>query len=56
MNLAKRRCETVKNQLVERGIQRELIEIHVHGENDPAATNKTEIGKAANRRVIIKMD
>lgn len=55
MDLAKRRCETVKNALIHLGIASELIEIQVHGEGDPAATNATEKGKAANRRVVIRL-
>lgn len=55
MDLAKRRCETVKNTLIHVGIASELIEIQVHGESNPAATNATEKGKAANRRVVIAL-
>jgi hypothetical protein len=56
MDLAKRRCETVKNALIRLGIASELIEIQVHGESNPAATNATEKGKAANRRVIVSVN
>ncbi|MFM7386568.1 MAG: OmpA family protein, partial [Bacteroidota bacterium] len=56
MDLAKRRCETVKNALIRLGIARELIEVQVHGESNPAATNATEKGKAANRRVIVSVN
>ncbi|MFM7663838.1 MAG: OmpA family protein [Bacteroidota bacterium] len=55
MDLAKRRCETVKNALIRLGIASELIEIQVHGESNPAATNATEKGKATNRRVIVSV-
>jgi len=53
MDLAKRRCEAVKNALIRLGIASELIEIRVHGESNPAASNATDKGKAANRRVVI---
>ena len=56
MDLAKRRCETVKNALIRLGIASEFIEIQVHGESNPAATNATEKGKAANRRVIVSVN
>lgn len=56
IDLAKRRCETVKNALIRLGIASELIEIQVHGESNPAESNATEKGKAANRRVIVSVN
>jgi len=54
--LAKRRCETVRNVLMSQGIPEALIILHIHGEENPMASNSTEKGKAANRRVVVKVD
>jgi outer membrane protein OmpA-like peptidoglycan-associated protein len=56
VDLARRRCETVKNQLVQQGIPIEKIQIQVFGENNPVATNSSEKGKALNRRVEITFE
>ena len=54
--LAKRRCETVRKVLMSQGIPEALIILHIHGEENPMASNSTEKGKAANRRVVVKVD
>lgn len=54
--LAKRRCETVRNVLMSQGIPEALIILHIHGEENPIASNQTAKGKAANRRVVVKVD
>lgn len=54
--LAKRRCETVRNVLMSQGIPEALIILHIHGEENPIASNHTAKGKAANRRVVVKVD
>jgi outer membrane protein OmpA-like peptidoglycan-associated protein len=54
--LAKRRCETVRKVLMSQGIPDELLILHIHGEADPIASNNTTKGKAANRRVVVKID
>ena len=54
--LAKRRCETVRKVLMSQGIPEALIILHIHGEENPIASNQTAKGKAANRRVVVKVD
>ena len=54
--LSKRRCETVRNVLMKQGIPEALIILHIHGEENPIASNQTAKGKAANRRVVVKVD
>jgi outer membrane protein OmpA-like peptidoglycan-associated protein len=54
--LAKRRCETVRKVLMSQGIPDALLMLHIHGEADPIASNNTTKGKAANRRVVVKID
>lgn len=53
LKLARRRCETVKSELIKQGVDANVIQIHVHGEADPAETNSSDEGKARNRRVEI---
>jgi hypothetical protein len=55
-DLAKRRCENIKETLVLMGIPAENLEMHIHGETMPAASNQTEEGKALNRKVEVRMD
>lgn len=55
-NLAKRRCESVKERLLQLGIPAENLEMHIHGETMPSASNQTEKGKALNRRVEVRID
>lgn len=49
--LSAERANTVKQQLVARGIQAERIEIAGLGSGSPFATNNTEEGRAQNRRI-----
>lgn len=56
MDLAKRRCESIKSTLISKGITPTLIELVIHGESNPAATNKTKSGKALNRRVELSYE
>jgi len=49
------RAQSVKDYLVEKGIDAERINTIGRGERDPIATNKTPEGRANNRRVEIKM-
>jgi OmpA-OmpF porin, OOP family len=53
MALSQRRAESVKNYLVERGIDASLIVTEGRGLNEPVASNETREGRAQNRRVEI---
>ena len=55
MNLSKRRADTVKTLLVQRGVADSRIEVVGFGETMPVATNDTEAGRQKNRRVEIKI-
>lgn len=54
--LAKKRCENVKEKLLQLGIPAENLRMHIHGETMPSASNQTEEGKALNRKVEVRMD
>ena len=53
--LSERRAQAVANYLVGRGVQSARIGTRGFGETQPIASNATEEGKAANRRVEIKI-
>jgi outer membrane protein OmpA-like peptidoglycan-associated protein len=55
MNLSKRRANTVKTLLVQRGVADSRIEVVGFGATMPVATNNTDIGRQMNRRVEIKI-
>ena len=55
MNLSKRRADTVKTLLVQRGVADSRIEVAGFGKTMPVATNDTEAGRQKNRRVEIKI-
>jgi len=55
MNLSKRRADTVKTLLVQRGITANRIDVVGYGKTMPVATNNTETGRQMNRRVEIKI-
>ncbi|MBU0504761.1 MAG: OmpA family protein [bacterium] len=48
--LAKKRAESVKKELIQRGVPGAHIKVLIHGEEKPVATNKTIQGRALNRR------
>lgn len=52
-NLSLQRANSVRNHLVVRGVKSGQIAISGKGESDPTASNKTESGRAANRRADI---
>jgi outer membrane protein OmpA-like peptidoglycan-associated protein len=57
--LSKERAEAVRLFLIEQGIGRERLEAKGFGEEEPIALNRTEEGRAANRRVefvIVEVD
>ena len=51
--LSERRAAAVKDYLVKHGVDAARIETSGRGENDPVADNKTDKGRAENRRVEI---
>jgi outer membrane protein OmpA-like peptidoglycan-associated protein len=53
--LSQKRSESVKAYLVTKGIPAERIIAIGHGQENPIADNTTESGKAANRRVELKL-
>lgn len=52
--LGRERAEAVKRHLVERGVKADAIEVVSRGEQEPAASNRTEEGRALNRRVELE--
>ena len=53
--LSERRAQAVSSYLVTRGVQSARVGTRGFGETQPIASNATEEGKAANRRVEIKI-
>ncbi|NVD26500.1 OmpA family protein [Parasphingorhabdus flavimaris] len=54
-SLSERRAESVANFLTNSGVQRARLATRGYGESQPIASNSTEEGRAANRRVEIKI-
>jgi len=54
--LSVRRAESVRNYLTAHGIAADKIKIAGKGKTDPIADNKTEEGRAKNRRVDVEVD
>jgi len=53
--LSERRAQSVASYLTSRGVQQVRIATRGYGESAPIATNATDAGRAANRRVEIKV-
>lgn len=53
--LSERRAQSVANYLSARGVAGARIGIRGYGESQPIASNDTEVGRAENRRVEIKV-
>jgi outer membrane protein OmpA-like peptidoglycan-associated protein/outer membrane protein W len=51
LNLSQRRAETVKDYLVKKGVVFERLRAIGYGEANPIASNKTQEGRAKNRRI-----
>ncbi|MDR3681563.1 MAG: DUF5723 family protein [Flavipsychrobacter sp.] len=55
MKLSKERAEAVKAYFVKEGVSANRLHAAGHGEEHPAASNKTKIGRAKNRRVHLEL-
>ena len=55
MKLSKDRAASVKNFLIEKGVDPSRLTSEGFGETKPVATNETEAGKAKNRRVELEI-
>lgn len=53
MELSKKRANSVKNYLIDKGISAERISSIGYGEDQPLEDNETKEGRAANRRVEV---
>ncbi|MHA1569216.1 MAG: OmpA family protein, partial [Alphaproteobacteria bacterium] len=51
MALSRRRADSVRDYLVARGVESDILIIRAYGEMRPIATNETEEGRERNRRV-----
>lgn len=56
LELSQKRSDAVKKYLVEKGVEAARITATGHGQEDPVADNKTEVGRAKNRRVEMKVE
>ena len=54
--LSLRRAESVRNYLAGHGVPADKITVEGKGKSDPIADNKTEAGRAKNRRVEVEVD
>jgi OOP family OmpA-OmpF porin len=54
-SLSQKRADGVVKYLIEKGIASERLQAHGYGETKPVADNKTEEGRAANRRTEFKI-
>ncbi|WP_345972989.1 OmpA family protein [Sulfurimonas diazotrophicus] len=55
MKLSQRRANAVRSRLITLGISPRMIETRAMGESQPVATNATDEGRTANRRVEIEV-
>jgi len=53
--LAKKRAQRVKSLLQLEGVSDDRFKVLAYGESNPIATNRTERGRAKNRRVVIRV-
>jgi outer membrane protein OmpA-like peptidoglycan-associated protein len=49
-----KRAQAVLNYLVEKGLNPSMFEVYAYGSDNPIADNKTDYGRALNRRVVIR--
>ncbi len=55
LNVSKRRGEVLKAYLEKRGVPTSRIKVKAYGEDRPIKSNRFEIGRAQNRRVVIDL-
>ena len=55
MLLSQRRSESVKQYLIDMGIELDRIEAQGYGEKKPKSTNETPEGRAKNRRTEVRI-
>lgn len=53
--LSRERAQSVRDYLIEQGMQSRKVEAEGEGESDPIATNETPAGRARNRRVELRI-
>jgi outer membrane protein OmpA-like peptidoglycan-associated protein len=51
VKLSGRRAEAIRSALVSRGVKKSRLDVKSYGRSQPAASNKTDEGRAQNRRV-----
>jgi len=56
LKLSERRAQAVADYLASKGVNRSQLQVVPMGEANPVASNKTKTGRAANRRVEIKIN
>ena len=55
LTVSRQRAEQVAQALIQKGMDRSLIEVRAHGSRYPIASNKTQLGQAKNRRVTLRL-
>jgi outer membrane protein OmpA-like peptidoglycan-associated protein len=55
MDLSRRRAESVRNLMLQRGVASSRMQVVAYGETLPVASNQTAAGRQMNRRVEIKV-
>lgn len=54
-SLSARRAATVRDYLINKGVAEDRMTTRGYGESQPVADNSTSIGKASNRRVVLRI-
>ncbi len=55
-SLSRRRAQSVKKFLVSAGVNSKQIRLSVYGESRPIASNANPVGRAKNRRVVVRLN
>ena len=53
--LAKQRAEAVRDYLLAKGVAADRLTLHAYGERRPLRSNRSETGRAKNRRVLVTL-
>lgn len=56
LELSKKRAEQVADYLLRAGLDKNKIQVRWHGERYPVASNRSAKGRAANRRVTVRLE